>query len=71
VHGESDALPAALTEITAGQLTDAGNDVRYTLVPGADHFTLLPTVAANLVNWADELVHGPEAPCRPDASASW
>jgi hypothetical protein len=51
VHGDADTLPAALTEITAGQLAAAGSDVRYTLVPGADHLTLLPTIAADVVRW--------------------
>lgn len=55
VHGDADTLPAALTEITAGQLAGAGSDVRYTLVPGADHVTLLPTVAADVVRWTAEL----------------
>jgi hypothetical protein len=54
VHGEADTLPALLTEITAGQLAGAGSDVRYTLVPGADHFTLLPTIAADVVRWTGE-----------------
>lgn len=55
VHGDADTLPAVLTEITAAQLTGAGSDVQYTLVPGADHFTLLPTVAADVVRWTTEL----------------
>jgi hypothetical protein len=55
VHGDADALPAVLTEITAGQLAGAGSDAQYRLVPGADHFTLLPMVAADVVRWIGEL----------------
>jgi hypothetical protein len=55
VHGDADALPAVLTEITAGQLAGAGSDVQYRLVPGADHFTLLPMVASDVVGWTAEL----------------
>jgi hypothetical protein len=55
VHGSADTLPAVLTEITAGQLAAAGTDVRYTLVPGADHFTLLPAIAADVLAWTREL----------------
>jgi hypothetical protein len=51
VHGDADPLPALLTEITAGQLAGAGSDVRYHLVPGADHLTLLPTIAADVLRW--------------------
>jgi hypothetical protein len=56
VHGAADTLPPVLTEITAGQLTVAGSDVRYTLVPGADHLTLLPAVAPEVVDWVGELL---------------
>lgn len=55
VHGDADTLPAVLTEITAGQLAGAGSDVQYRLVPGADHFTLLPVIASDVVRWIGEL----------------
>jgi hypothetical protein len=48
-HGTDDVLPALLSEITIGQLAAAGVDVAYTPVPGADHLTLLPTVAPQVV----------------------
>jgi hypothetical protein len=55
VHGNADLLPSALTGITAGQLAAAGTDVRYTEVAGADHFTLLPLIAADVLAWTREL----------------
>ncbi len=55
-HGSVDMLPAVFSEITAGQLAGAGTRVTYTPVPGADHFTLLPTVATDVVAWADALI---------------
>ncbi|WP_162907224.1 alpha/beta hydrolase family protein [Allorhizocola rhizosphaerae] len=55
-HGTADTLPAVLSEITAGQLAAAGTEVSYTPVPGADHFTLLPTVAPDVVHWAEALL---------------
>jgi alpha/beta superfamily hydrolase len=58
VHGSADTLPAALSEVTARQLAAAGSDVRYTLVPGADHITLLPTVTPDVVRWVRELLAG-------------
>jgi Secretory lipase len=54
-HGTADALPAALTELTAGQLAAAGTDVGYVPVAGADHFTVLAAVAALVVGWLGEM----------------
>jgi hypothetical protein len=54
-HGTADALPAALTELTAGQLEAAGTDVAYVPVDGADHFTVLAAVAPLVVDWLAEL----------------
>lgn len=54
-HGTADALPAALTELTAGQLAAAGTDVAYVPVGGADHFTVLASVAPAVVGWLGEM----------------
>jgi alpha/beta superfamily hydrolase len=54
-HGTADALPAALTELTAGQLAAAGTDVAYLPVEGADHFTVLGSVAPQVLDWLDEM----------------
>jgi len=54
-HGTADALPAALTELTAGQLAAAGTDVSYVPVAGADHFTVLASVAPTVVGWLGEM----------------
>jgi alpha-beta hydrolase superfamily lysophospholipase len=53
IHGTADTLPAVFSEITAGQLAAAGVDATYTPVDGADHFTLLPSVAADVVHRTD------------------
>ncbi len=55
-HGTADQLPAILSEITVGQLAAAGTQVTYTPVPAADHFTLLPVVAADVVRWLDRFL---------------
>ncbi|MEH1127736.1 alpha/beta hydrolase [Micromonospora sp. CPCC 206061] len=54
-HGTADALPAVLSEITAGLLAAAGTDVEYAPVPGADHFTVLALVARATVAWLAEM----------------
>ncbi|MCW6010455.1 lipase family protein [Micromonospora sp. CPCC 205371] len=54
-HGTTDALPAVLSEITAGQLAAAGSDVEYAPVPGADHFTVLAAVTPTTVDWLAEM----------------
>jgi hypothetical protein len=54
-HGTADQIPAAASALTAQQLAAAGTDVQYTPVAGADHFTLLPTVAAQVLDWARQL----------------
>lgn len=54
-HGTADALPAALTELTAGQLAGAGTDVAYLPVPGADHFTVLAEVTPVVLGWLGEM----------------
>lgn len=54
-HGTADALPAALTELTAGQLAAAGTDVAYVPVAGADHFTVLAAVSPLVTGWLGEL----------------
>ena len=55
VHGTADVLPAALTELTAGQLAGAGTDVEYVPVAGADHFTVLAATAPRVVGWLAEM----------------
>jgi alpha/beta superfamily hydrolase len=55
VHGTADALPAALTELTAGQLAGAGTDVEYVPVAGADHFTVLAATALRVVGWLADM----------------
>ncbi len=46
MQGDADtSVPPPLTALTADQLAAAGTDVTYATVPGADHYTLLPTVA--------------------------
>jgi hypothetical protein len=54
-HGTADALPAALTELTAGQLAAGGTDVDYVPIAGADHFTVLAAVAPIVVVWLGEM----------------
>lgn len=54
-HGLADATPAAASALAAQQLAAAGTDVTYVPVPGADHFTLLPTVATQVVTWARQM----------------
>jgi len=54
-HGTADAVPASASALTAEQLAATGTDVTYTPVPGADHFTLLPTVAPQVLAWARQL----------------
>ncbi len=54
-HGTADAVPAAASALAAEQLTAAGTDVTYTAVPGADHFTLLPTIAPQVLTWTRQL----------------
>jgi len=50
-HGTDDVLPVALSELTARQLAAAGTDVTFVPVPGADHITLLPRVAPDVLAW--------------------
>ncbi|HET9517429.1 MAG TPA: lipase family protein, partial [Actinoplanes sp.] len=54
VHGTADLLPAALTQVTAGQLTAAGSDVAYVPVAGADHFSVVPAAAPQVLTWLNE-----------------
>jgi hypothetical protein len=54
-HGTADALPAALTELTADQLAAAGVDVKYVPVVDADHFSVLGAIAPQTVAWLAEL----------------
>jgi secretory lipase len=54
VHGTADQLPAIISEITAGQLAAAGTDAQFIPVDGADHLTLQPQIAAQVVNWVNE-----------------
>ncbi|MFC6083266.1 lipase family protein [Sphaerisporangium aureirubrum] len=52
-HGVADdGVPIALSELTARQLSGAGSDVTFVPVPGADHITLLPMIAARVTGWA-------------------
>ncbi|TKK91329.1 hypothetical protein FDA94_00525 [Herbidospora galbida] len=59
IHGTADTLPAVFSEITTGQLAGAGLDATYTPVDGADHFTLLPAVAADVVTRAEAFFANP------------
>ncbi len=59
IHGTADTLPAVFSEITTGELAGAGVDATYTPVDGADHFTLLPAVAADVVTRADAFFANP------------
>lgn len=54
-HGTADLVPAQASAITAAELAAAGTDVTYEPVAGADHFTLLPTVAPQVLVWTREL----------------
>ncbi|MBO3747742.1 hypothetical protein J5X84_16810 [Streptosporangiaceae bacterium NEAU-GS5] len=56
LHGAADTLPMIFSQITAGQLAGAGVDATFEPVEGADHFTLLPTVAAKVVLIAHDLL---------------
>jgi len=58
-HGTADALPAVLSEVTAGQLTAAGTDVTYTPVAGADHLTVLATIAPQVLTWLERMFTTP------------
>jgi hypothetical protein len=58
VHGTADLLPAAVSEITAGQLAAAGTDVTYTPAPGADHFTVLAAATPQVLAWTAQFVAG-------------
>jgi hypothetical protein len=53
-HGTADQLPAIISEITAGQLAAAGTDAQFIPVEGADHLTLQPQIADQVVTWVDE-----------------
>ncbi|MDQ1294695.1 MAG: Alpha/beta fold hydrolase [Actinomycetota bacterium] len=55
VHGNDDVLPVALSRLTAEQLAAAGTEVTFTPVPGADHLTLLPRIAPQVLNWTQAL----------------
>jgi hypothetical protein len=54
-HGTADQIPAAASALTAEQLIEAGTDAVYTPIAGADHFTLLPAVAGQVLGWTGEL----------------
>ncbi|MEJ3749569.1 lipase family protein [Actinomycetes bacterium KLBMP 9797] len=58
-HGTADPLPAALTEITAGQLAGAGSDIEYVPVAGADHFTVLAAAAPRVLAWLGQMFAAP------------
>jgi len=47
--------PTVITGTVAGQLAAAGTTVAYTPVPDADHFTLLPEVAADVAAWLEPM----------------
>lgn len=55
-HGTADpiSLPEA-SALTAQELAAAGTDVTYVPVAGADHFTLLPTIASQALTWAQQM----------------
>jgi hypothetical protein len=55
VHGVLDVLPIVLSQVTVGQLAAAGTDATLTPVDGADHLTLLPMVAPQVVAWTGDL----------------
>ncbi|HEV2345286.1 MAG TPA: lipase family protein [Actinocrinis sp.] len=57
-HGTADGTPAAASALTAQELAAAGTDVTYLPVPGADHFTLLPTIAPQVLTWARQMFAG-------------
>lgn len=55
LHGTADTLPAAFTELTAGQLAAAGTDVEYVPIVGADHFSVLTEATPLVLRWLAEL----------------
>jgi hypothetical protein len=55
VHGLLDTIPIALNQLTVAQLVGAGTDATLTPVEGADHLTLLPMVAPQVVGWTGDL----------------
>jgi hypothetical protein len=52
-HGTNDEVPALLSQVTAGQLAAAGTDARFIPIEGADHITLQPMIADQVVDWVD------------------
>jgi hypothetical protein len=54
-HGTADLIPAQASQVTAAELAAAGTDVTYTPVAGADHFTLLPSIAPQVLTWTRQL----------------
>jgi hypothetical protein len=57
-HGTADQIPASASALTAQELAAAGTDATYTPVAGADHFTLLPTIAPQVLTWTQEMFAG-------------
>jgi pimeloyl-ACP methyl ester carboxylesterase len=56
-HGLDDPLEP-LSELTVPQLAAAGTAITLVRVPGADHLTLLPTIAPQVTTWVGALFAG-------------
>lgn len=56
-HGLDDPLEP-LSELTVPQLAAAGTTITLVRVPGADHLTLLPTIAPRVTAWVAALFAG-------------
>lgn len=59
VQGSQDTtVPQLLTDRLAQQYRDRGTDLRYEVVPGADHISMLSAAAPDVRAWVDEAFAG-------------